>query len=218
LAEPALFVRRLVSSTIPFVPTSQPSIHAVTVYCSSSRHVDRVYFDAATQLGHAIAFNHWKLVYGGNDLGLMGALADAARDADGEVIGVTPQLLVDDGSADEKCDELMVTETMRQRKEILEARGDAFIALPGGLGTLEEIFEIIVGRVLGCHAKPIVLLNIAGFYDPLLTMLDHAVEHKFIKPKARQSFFVATSVEEAVAYLLQPSATPSPASVSAQAE
>jgi uncharacterized protein (TIGR00730 family) len=194
------------------------SIHSVTVYCASSRHVDRVYFDAATQLGHAIAFNNWKLVYGGNNLGLMGALADAARDAGGEVIGVTPRLLVDEGAADEKCDELIVTETMRQRKEILETRGDAFIALPGGLGTLEEIFEIIVGRLLGFHAKPIVLLNVAGFYEPLLAMLDHAVEQKFIKPKARQLFFVASSVEETISHLLGPSPTPSAASVSAQAE
>jgi uncharacterized protein (TIGR00730 family) len=169
-------------------------------------------------LGHAIAFNNWKLVYGGNNLGLMGALADAARDAGGEVIGVTPRLLVDEGAADEKCDELIVTETMRQRKEILETRGDAFIALPGGLGTLEEIFEIIVGRLLGFHAKPIVLLNVAGFYEPLLAMLDHAVEQKFIKPKARQLFFVASSVEETISHLLGPSPTPSAASVSAQAE
>jgi hypothetical protein len=184
------------------VPITHSSIRAVTVYCSSSRHVDRVYFDAATQLGHAIAFNNWKLVYGGNDLGLMGAMADAARDAGGEVIGVTPRLLVDQGAADKKCDELIVTETMRQRKEILEDRGDAFIALPGGLGTLEEIFEIIVGRLLGCHAKPIVLLNIANFYDPLLAMLDHAIEQRFIKPAARQLFFVANSVDEGISHLL----------------
>jgi uncharacterized protein (TIGR00730 family) len=200
------------------VPDPLHTVRAVTVYCSSSRHVDQVYFNAATQLGHAIAFNNWKLVYGGNDLGLMGALANAARDAGGEVIGITPRLLVDLGATDEKCDELIVTETMRQRKELLETRGDAFITLPGGLGTLEEIFEIIVGRVLGFHSKPIVLLNIAGFFDPLLTMLDHGIEQKFIKARTREHWHVASTVEQAISYLLGNAASPAPTAASAQAD
>ena len=145
----------------------------VTVYCSSSRDVDQVYFEAARELGRGMAQRGWPLVYGGNDLGLMGALANATRDAGGKVIGVTPQFLVDEGIADLRCDELIVTATMRERKAIMENRADAFVTLPGGLGTLEEIFEIIVGRVLGVHSKPIVLLNINGFYDPLLAMIDH---------------------------------------------
>src|ERR1700733_524209 len=114
-----------------------PSIQSVTVYCSSSREVAQVYLDAAEELGRAIAREGWQLVYGGNDCGCMGALAHAARDAGGKVIGVTPQLLVDNGIADQKCDELIVPPDMRQRKALLESRGDAFIALPGGLGTLE---------------------------------------------------------------------------------
>ena len=176
-------------------------IRAVTVYCSSSSRVPRIYFDAATELGAAIARAGWNLIYGGNAVGVMAALADAARAHKGRVIGITPQVLVDKGISDEKCDELIVTPGMRERKALLEARGDAFIALPGGLGTLEEIFEIIVGRQLGYHDKPIVLLNIAGFFDPLLAMLEHGIEQHFIKPAARELFHVCTDVEAAIHWL-----------------
>src|SRR5437016_4730540 len=133
------------------------SIRAITVYCSSSNEVASAYFDAARELGRAIASNGWKLVYGGNNVGLMGALADAVRAGGGKVIGVTPQIFIDHGLDDRECEELLVTECMRTRKAAMEARGDAFVALPGGLGTLEELFEIIVGRQLGFHTKPIVL-------------------------------------------------------------
>jgi cytokinin riboside 5'-monophosphate phosphoribohydrolase len=174
---------------------------AVTVYCSSSRHVASIYFDAARDLGTAIAREGWQLVYGGNHIGCMGALADAARAAGGKVIGITPQLLVDQGIADDKCDELVVTSGMRERKGLLEERGDAFVTLPGGLGTFEEVFEIIVGRVLGYHAKPIVLLNVAGYYDPLLTMIEHGIQQRFIRANARDAYFVATSVSQAIGML-----------------
>jgi hypothetical protein len=178
-----------------------PPIRSVTVYCSSSREVAQTYLEAATELGRAIAGQGWQLVYGGNDCGCMSNLANGAREAGGRVVGITPQLLVDNGIADSHCDELIVTADMRERKGLMEDRGDAFITLPGGLGTLEEIFEILVGRVLGFHFKPVVLLNIAGFYDPLLAMLDHGVEQKFIKPKARQHLHVSPTVEAAVAHL-----------------
>jgi uncharacterized protein (TIGR00730 family) len=126
-------------------------IHAITVYCSSSSDIAPAHFDAGRNLGAAIVRQGWTLVYGGNGIGLMGAVADAAREAGGKVVGITPQLLVDHGIADGRCDELVVTAGMRERKALLEQRADAFIALPGGLGTFEEIFEIIVGRVLGVH-------------------------------------------------------------------
>lgn len=178
-----------------------PLIRSITVYCSSSRHLPPVYYEAGAELGRAIAGLGWTLVYGGNRVGLMASVADAARAAGGRVVGITPQVLVDEGIADELCDELIVTQTMRERKALLEARGDALIALPGGLGTFEEFFEILVGRVLGCHAKPIVLLNVAGYYQPLLAMIDHGIEHGFIKPAAREDFFVAPAVPEALAFL-----------------
>ena len=183
------------------IPTPMSPIQSITVYCSSSSDVATVYFDAAAELGRAIARQGWRLVYGGNDCGCMGALAHAARAAGGKVIGITPQLLVDHGIADENCDELIVTATMRERKALLESRGDAFITLPGGLGTLEEIFEILVGKTLGFHAKPIVLLNIAGFYDPLLAMIELGIEQKFIRPKARKMLYVSTTVEGAIGHL-----------------
>ena len=180
-------------------------IRAVTVYCSSSRHVDGVYTRASQELGSAIARQNWLLVYGGNCIGCMGALADSARAAGGKVIGITPQLLVDDGIADEKCDELVVTSGMRERKELMEQRGDAFVTLPGGLGTFEEVFEIIVGRMLGYHSKPIVLLNVNGYYAPLLAMIEHGIEQRFIKPKARDAYFVADSVRQTIEYLARAS-------------
>lgn len=176
-------------------------IRTVTVYLASSRHVPPLYFAAASELGTALAARGWALVYGGNSIGPMGALADAVRDADGKVIGITPRLLVDHGIADEACDELVVTDSMRDRKHLLEQRGDAFIALPGGLGTFEELFEIIVGRLLGYHDKPIVLLNIAGYYNPLLAMIEHGIEHGFIKEKSRALWQVCNTVPEAMFYL-----------------
>ena len=187
------------------------TIRAITVYCSSSRHVDRLYFEAARETGAAIARAGWKVVYGGNNVGCMGALADAARQAGGKVVGITPQLLVDQGIADDRCDELVVTAGMRERKALLEERGDAFLALPGGLGTFEEVFEILVGRVLGYNEKPIVLLNIARYYDPLLAMVEHGIEKRFIRAGAKDSFYVATSVAQSIEILRHgPKAYPCP--------
>src|SRR3954452_3813212 len=177
------------------------TIRAVTVYCSSSHSVAATYFNAARELGHEIARAGWALVYGGNNLGLMDAVACACRSAGGKVIGITPQRMVDEGIADPACAELIVTTDMRERKALLEARGDALVALPGGIGTFEEFFEVLVGRILGYHAKPIFVLNIAGYYDPLIQMIDHGIEQGFIKPKSREAFHVTSTVESAMAYL-----------------
>jgi hypothetical protein len=176
----------------------------ITVYCSSSSKVAAGYYAAARDLGLAIADAGWGLVYGGNNIGMMGALADAVRAGKGKVVGVTPRNFVDQGIADPYCDELIIANTIRHRKEIMESRGDAFIAMPGGLGTFEEIFEIIVGRYLDLHRKPVIILNIARYYDPLLAMIDHGIEHGFIRrPPAHLDWFVADSVETAVEYLKQ---------------
>src|SRR5687767_14574650 len=168
-------------------------IRSVTVYCSSSNHVPPVYFRAATELGAAIANHGWNLVYGGNAVGCMGALADAARAAGGKVIGITPRALVDKGIADERCDELIITDSMRERKHLLEQRGDAFCVLPGGIGTFEEFFEILVGRQLGYHDKPIVLLNVNDYYTPLLAFLAHGLAERFLRPDALALAHVAPS-------------------------
>ena len=176
-------------------------IRSVTVYCSSSSSVPSIYFEAASQLGTSIARAGWTLVYGGNRIGCMGELADSARAAGGKVVGITPELLVREGIADNACDELVVTANMRDRKAMLEARGDAFIALPGGLGTFEEVFEVLVGKLLGYHRKPIALLNVANYYAPLLAMIEHGIEQRFIKATAREAYFVAGSVNETIAFL-----------------
>jgi uncharacterized protein (TIGR00730 family) len=175
---------------------------SVTVFCSSSRQVAPVYFAAAEEVGRGLALRGLTLVYGGNNVGTMGALADACRSAGGRVIGITPQVLVDEGNTDGNCHELIVAPDMRQRKAQLEARGDAFLILPGGLGTLEEFFEMLVGRILCVHAKPIILLNIAGFFDPLLAAIDHCIAQNFAKPKAREAFAVAATAEEAMEVLM----------------
>ena len=140
-------------------------------------------------------------MYGGNDVGSMGLLAGACREAGGKVIGVTPKFFVDKGVADRACDELIVTDGMRDRKAVMEERGDAFIALPGGLGTFEEFFEIVCGKQLEYHNKAIILLNIDGYYDPLLAMIRHAAELNFVRPKASELYFVAATVDQAMDYL-----------------
>jgi hypothetical protein len=185
-------------------------ISTVTVYCSSSSQLAPPFMNAAAELGGALAANGWRLVYGGNDVGMMGVLAAAVRAAGGRVVGVTPQLFMDKGVADRACDELHVTACMRERKATMERCGDAFIALPGGLGTFEEFFEIVCGKQLAYHNKPIVLLNVAGYYDPLLKMIEHGLELNFVRPRATSLYFVATTVAEAVDYLKQyEPATPS---------
>ena len=176
-------------------------IRSVTVYCSSSRTVAPVYFDAAARLGRAIAREGWRLVYGGNAVGTMGALADAARAAGGKVVGISPRLLFDKGIGDEKCDELVLTDDMRTRKRLLEERGDAFVALPGGIGTFEEVFEVLVGRSLGYHQKPIVLVNVNAYYTPLLEMMSFGAREGFIRENVAAFWFVAGDVEEAVRHL-----------------
>jgi uncharacterized protein (TIGR00730 family) len=176
-------------------------IRSVTVYCSSSSAVAQAYYDAGAQVGEALAKNGWALVYGGNSVGLMKTVATAVRLHGGKVIGITPQLMVDKGIHDTLADELVVTNDMRDRKALMEQRGDAFLTLPGGLGTFEEIFEIIVGKQLGYHDKAIVLLNTNGYFTPLLQMIEHGIEQKFIKPRARELFFVAKTVNEAIDHI-----------------
>jgi uncharacterized protein (TIGR00730 family) len=183
------------------------SIRAVTVYCSSSKLLDPIYYTAGAALGRAIAGEKWDLVYGGNHVGLMATLADAARAAGGRVIGITPQLFVDQGVGDHKCDELIITENLRDRKAMLERRGDAFVALPGGLGTFEEIFDIVVHRQLGYHEKPIVLLNVDGYYDSLLQLIQNGVEKGFVKIEPKRLFLMAPTVESVIAFLRSPKAT-----------
>jgi len=180
---------------------SNLTIRAVTVYCSSSSMLAPIYFDAAREMGRAIAEQSWSLVYGGGNTGLMGAVADAAAEAGGKVVGIMPKSIMAREVNREGCDEFLITECMRTRKAALEARGDAFIALPGGLGTFEEIFEIIVGRQLNTHAKPVVLLNTNRYWDPLRAMVQQGIDQHFIRADAHNYFHLASSVTDAIDYI-----------------
>lgn len=181
--------------------TPAPRPHAVTVYLSASAGVAAKYFTMAHELGAAIARERWTLVYGGNHIGPMGALADGARSLRGRVVGITPRMFNDGGHADQLCDELVLVDTMRERKRLLEQYGSAFVALPGGVGTLEEWFEILVGRQLRFHDKPILLLSPDDFWQPLVEMLRHFAAHGFVRPQTFTHFEVVTSVDHAIGRL-----------------
>ena len=168
---------------------------AVTCYCSSCT-VDRPYHDAAGELGLAIGSRGWTLVYGGNHCGLMGDLADAVRQTGGRVVGVSPPLF---GDVDDKlADEFVIADDMRHRKAEMERRGDAFVVLPGGIGTLEEFFEILVGRHLAVHDKPVLLVNVNGFYDPLIRWLRDGTRTGFVRPAVWDQLEVLPTVTAAL--------------------
>lgn len=173
----------------------------ICVYSSSSIAIDRLYFDTAFQLGRAIASRGDKLLYGGGMLGLMGAIAEAVRENGGKVIGVIPKALDRPGIVYENCDELIVTEGMRERKAMMDARSEAFIALPGGYGTLEELLEIITLKQLKYHSKPIVILNVNHFYDPLLAQFDSITQQCFAKPESQNLYRVTGSIPDALQYI-----------------
>jgi cytokinin riboside 5'-monophosphate phosphoribohydrolase len=176
-------------------------IRCVTVYCSASSHLDGAYLKAAEELGRGIAENKWQLAFGGDCSGSMGVLAKAAHGAGGKVVGIMPKLFHEQNLASEHCHELLVTPTLRRRKEILEERGDAIVALPGGLGTLDEVLEAIEAKYVGVHDKPIVLVNVEGYFEPFVQMIERGIEKNFIRPRARELYFLAGSAEEAVGYL-----------------
>jgi hypothetical protein len=156
---------------------------------------------AAAEFGMAMAVHRWRLVYGGGRVGLMGTVARAVLAGGGEVLGVIPQGLLDRELAMTEVNELVVTQTLRQRKAIMDERADAFVALPGGFGTLEEMVETLTLRQLRYHNKPIILLNLNGFYDPLLTFFDHIITEGFASSNATELYHVADSVAAAVMLL-----------------
>lgn len=161
-------------------------IRRVCVFCGSSPGRDPVFRRAAEAMAAALVARGWGLVYGGGDVGLMGVIADAMMAAEGEVIGVIPQALFDREVGHSGITQLHVVANMHQRKEQMYDLADAFVALPGGMGTLEELLETLTWIQLGLHAKPCGLLNVEGYYDPLLVMLDRALEHGFVRPQHRR--------------------------------
>jgi len=170
----------------------------VCVFCGASAGRDPVFAEAAATLGRELAGRSIELVTGGGKVGLMGVVADAALAAGGRVTGVIPRFLVEREVAHRGLTELHVTTTMHTRKEMMGKLADAFLILPGGFGTFEEMFEVLAWQTLKLHQKPIVLLNINGFYDKLLDFLDHCVAEGLLKQKNRDNLFVANSVADAL--------------------
>jgi uncharacterized protein (TIGR00730 family) len=175
----------------------------VTVFCGSSRRVDPAYIEAAERLGRLVGARRARLIYGGGAVGLMGIAAKAALEAGADVVGVIPRFLVEREVAMLEVTELIETTSMHERKAIMAERADAFIVLPGGLGTLDETFEILTWAQLGLHDKPIGILNVNGFFDGLLAHIDHAREAGFIDEASMPDVVVETTVEKLWATLTE---------------
>jgi uncharacterized protein (TIGR00730 family) len=188
-----------------------PQIHSVAVFCGSHSGADPAFAAGARALGRGLAMCGMRLVYGGGRIGLMGAVADAAVAAGGKVLGVIPEFLARLEVAHTGIAELTVTDSMHSRKQKMFAEADAFVSLPGGLGTLDETFEIITWRQLGLHNKPILLCNIAGSAAPLLAAIDAAIRLGFAAARARDLFEVIDGVApllERLCALPRPAAVP----------
>jgi uncharacterized protein (TIGR00730 family) len=173
-------------------------VAAICVFCASSTTLEQKWLDLATLTGHEIAAHGHTLVSGGGCVGMMGAVADGARAAGAHTLGIIPQSLVDLEVADTSADELIVTTAMSSRKDLLIERSDAFITLPGGLGTLDELFEVWTTATLELHDKPIILLDPDGFYDGLLAWLTQLADTAFVRHAALERVTVAKSVGSAL--------------------
>lgn len=176
----------------------------VCVYGASSTQIDTAYIADTEVLGEALAKAGHTLVYGAGGAGLMGAVARGMTHGGGKVVGVVPSFLKVDGILYDRCDEMVYTETMRERKQIMDERSEAFVVTPGGIGTYEEFFEMYTLKQLGRHQKPIVIYNIGGYYDRLLDMLRYTVEERFMQEKSLQLITVATTPEEVLEQLSRP--------------
>jgi uncharacterized protein (TIGR00730 family) len=172
---------------------------AVCVFCASSQQIDSRYLDLAAETGAAIAARGWDLVSGAGSISMMGALARSARAAGGHTIGVIPDALVQREVADQDADEFLVTRDMRQRKGLMDERSDAFLALPGGIGTLEELIEVWTARSLNMHHKPVIVLDPWGDYQHLHALLDHWQDRGFVRAEAVAHVHWATELADALA-------------------
>jgi uncharacterized protein (TIGR00730 family) len=173
----------------------------VCVYCGSKTGTNSTFVKGAQTLGHSLAENQIGLVYGGGSVGLMNKIANATLSRGGQVHGVIPQHLYDLEVAHENLTALHITDTMHERKAMMAELSDAFIALPGGFGTFEELMEAITWLQLGIHDKPVIIFNMDGYYDKLISFIDEAVTNKFITAENRKLLKTGNSVEECLAHL-----------------
>lgn len=176
-------------------------IRSVCVFCASSDGHDPALIELAREVGRALAFEKIRLVYGGGGRGLMGALSSAALDAGGEVVGIIPRAMTSREGIEEHATEVHIVRSMHERKALMEQMSDAFITLPGGFGTFEELFEMVTWQQLGIHRKPIAVINRNGFYDPLLGLIEKGVGNGFIGADASQGILICGSAAEAIARL-----------------
>ncbi len=178
-------------------------VRSVCVFCGSSPGLRPEFAASARQVGAALAARGLDLVYGAGHVGLMGILADAALAAGGRVIGVIPEAMVERELAHHGLSELLVVQTMHERKALMADRAGAFLALPGGFGTADELFEILTWAQLGLHSRPVGLLNVAGFFDPLLAWMDRTVQEGLLREQHRQLLIVGDQAERLIDALLK---------------
>lgn len=173
----------------------------ICVYCSSSNLINPIFFEAARQLAICLAKRKHNLVFGAGCVGLMGELARTIHEFGGKITGVMPDRIYQAGVCYENCDELYITKDMRDRKQKMDELSDGFIALPGGFGTLEEISEMITGRQLGYHNKPLVFLNTNNFYSPLIDFFEQMYKYNFATPDTKNMYYISNHPEECVEYI-----------------
>lgn len=173
-------------------------INSVCVYCASSTKIDPIYFENASRLGNLLGEQGIRLINGAGRMGLMAATADGVLKAGGEVTGVIPRFMVEQGWQHTGLTELVEVDSMHERKQLMANLSDAIIALPGGCGTLEELLEVITWKQLGIYLKPIVILNIKGFFNPLLEMFERAMDENFMRKQHGSLWHVAETPEEAI--------------------
>ncbi|MFT6881694.1 MAG: hypothetical protein ACJAVY_000484 [Marinoscillum sp.] len=177
-------------------------IKNVAVFCGSSKGNNPLYSEVAEQIGKVLAKRQIGVVYGGGNIGLMGVVADAAMANGGKVIGVIPRKLMELEVGHQNITELHVVESMHERKAMMAALSDAFIALPGGIGTIEEIVEVYTWQQIGYHEKPCIIFNMNGYYDPFLSFLNHSVEEGFLSKSQHDRLLVVNDVDELINLLL----------------
>ena len=173
----------------------------ICVYGAASNEIDKSFLTAGEKLGEEMGKRNHSLVFGGGASGLMGAVARGISEENGEIIGIAPSFFNVDGILFEKCSEMIYTDTMRERKMLMESKSDAFIVTPGGIGTFEEFFEILTLRSLDRHKKPIAILNTNGYYNSLIEFLENGVKQNFLKSANLELFFVSENENEILDYL-----------------
>ncbi len=172
----------------------------ICVYCASSENIDKIYFKAGEEFGEALAENGHSLIFGAGKFGIMGAIARGCKRKGGDITGVIPRFF-DGANVMFKDCKIIKTDTMRERKEIMESRSDAFVMMPGGIGTFEEFFEILTLKQLDRHRKPIAVYNVNGYYDGMLGMLKSSVSEGFMAEKCLTLFFVSDNKDEILNYI-----------------